>query len=170
MESGSTPTEQPKPPPPTPGPDTLDGLRAWVAQLDRKLGTRFYALGAATVLALAAGIVAIVLVLGVKDDSATKDDLAELRDEVAGVEKSASQAAQDDVAALGDRISQLESAVTDLRADQTATDREISVVQDDISDLRNDVSALESADTSGSTTDTGSGDGSGSGSGGASGN
>lgn len=164
MESGSTPSKQPTQPT-EPRPDTLDGLRAWVAQLDRKLGTRFYALGAATVLALAAGIVAIVLVLGVKDDSATKSDLADLRDEVAGVERSASQAAQDDVAALGDRISQLEAQVQDLRADQTATDREISVIQDDISDLRNDVSALESADTGG-----GSGTGSGSGSGGSSAN
>jgi uncharacterized protein HemX len=125
---------------------TLDGLRAWVAQLDRKLGTRFYALGAATVLALAAGIVGIVLVLQVKDDSATKDDLDRLRDEVAGVEQSASQAAQDEVAALGDRVSQLESQIQSLRSDQTSTDQEISVVQDDIEDLRNDISALETAD------------------------
>ncbi len=124
---------------------TLDSLRAWVAQLDRKLSTRFYALGAASVLALAAGIVGIVLVLGVKDDSATKADLDQLRDEVAGVERSASQAAEDDVAALGDRVSQLESQMQSLRSDQTATDQEISVIQDDIEDLRNDVSALESA-------------------------
>jgi septal ring factor EnvC (AmiA/AmiB activator) len=130
-------------------PITIDGLRAWVAQLDRKLGTRFYALGAATVLALAAGIVGIVLVLGVKEDSATKDDLKELRGEVAGVERSASEAARDEVAALGDRVSQLESQVQALRTDQTASDREISVIQDDIADLRDDVTALESAGNGG---------------------
>lgn len=128
---------------------TLDGLRAWVAQIDRKLGTRFYALGAATVLALAAGIVGIVLVLGVKEDSATKSDLDRLRDEVAGVEKSASEAAQEDVSALGDRVTQVESQIQSLRSDKTATDEEISVVQDDIEDLRNDISALETADSSG---------------------
>jgi septal ring factor EnvC (AmiA/AmiB activator) len=124
---------------------TLDGLRAWVAQLDRKLGTRFYALGAGTVLALAAGIVAIVLVLGVKEDSATSSDLDELREEVSGVERSASRAAEEEVAALGDRVSQLESQLQSLRSDQTSTDQEISVLQDDIADLRDDVSALESA-------------------------
>jgi septal ring factor EnvC (AmiA/AmiB activator) len=134
---------------------TLDSLRAWIAQLDRKLATRFYALGAATVLALAAGIVAIVLVLGVKDDSATKSDLDQLREEVAGVERSASQAAEDDVAALGDRVSQLESQMQSLRSDQTATDQEISVLQDDIEDLRNDLTALESADTGGTDGDGG---------------
>lgn len=134
----------PAAPPAEPAPTSLDGLRAWVAQLDRKLGTRFYALGAATVLALAAGIVAIVLVLGVKDDSATKADLERLRDEVAGVEQSASQAAEEEVAALGDRVSQLESQLQALRSDQTSTDQEISVLQDDIEDLRTDVSSLDS--------------------------
>jgi len=142
MEAG----DDKKPEAPATGeqPTTLDGLRAWVAQIDRKLGTRFYALGAATVLALAAGIVGIVLVLGVKEDSATKSDLDELREEVSGVEQSASEAAQDEVAALGDRVSQLESQIQSLRTDQTSTDQEISVVQDDIADLRDDISALES--------------------------
>ena len=127
-----------------PAPTSLDGLRAWVAQLDRKLGTRFYALGAATVLALAAGIVGIVLALGVKDDSATKAELDRLRDEVAGVEQSASAAAEEEAAALGDRVSQVESQLQELRSDQTATDQEISVLQDDIEDLRTDISALDS--------------------------
>jgi uncharacterized protein HemX len=147
-------------------PTTLDGLRAWVAQIDRKLGTRFYALGAATVLALAAGIVGIVLVLGVKEDSATDADLDELREEVSGVEESASEAAQEEVAALGDRVSQLESQIQSLRSDQTSTDQEISVLQDDIADLRDDITALESqppADSGGG----GSGGGSDGGSGGA---
>jgi septal ring factor EnvC (AmiA/AmiB activator) len=125
-------------------PATLEELRASVAQLDRKLGTRFYALGAATVLALAAGIVGIVLALGVKEDSATNSDLDQLREEVSGVEESASEAAQDEVSALGDRVSQLESQIQSLRSDQTSTDQEISVLQDDIADLRDDVSALES--------------------------
>jgi uncharacterized protein HemX len=139
------------------GPTTLEGLRAWVAQIDRKLGTRFYALGAATVLALAAGIVGIVLVLGVKEDSATDTDLDELREEVSGVEQSASEAAQEEVAALGDRVSQLESQIQSLRSDQTSTDQEISVLQDDIADLRDDVTALESQPPA----DSGSGDGGG---------
>jgi uncharacterized protein HemX len=146
METGE---QKPAEAAPTPEATTLDGLRAWVAQLDRKIGTRFYALAAGTVLALAAGIVGIVLVLGVKEDSATNADLDKLRDEVAGVEKSASEAAQDDVAALGDRVTQLESQVQSLRSDQTATDQEISVVQDDIEDLRNDVSGLEASGNNG---------------------
>ncbi len=114
MEAGT-----PTPPPPPPDPVTktpqeaaastdpnekLEGVRAWVAQLDRKLQTRFLALGAAAVLALAAGIVAVVLALGVQDDSATKSDLTELRDQVDEASRSASSAAEDDVSDLDDRL------------------------------------------------------------------
>ena len=140
-------------------PTALEGLRAWVAQLDRKLGTRFYALGAATVLALAAGIVGIVLVLGVKEDSATNSDLDQLREELSGVEESASEAAEEEVSALGDRVSQLESQIQSLRSDQTSTDQEISVLQDDIADLRDDISALESQPPADSGGDGGGGAG-----------
>ena len=95
-------------------------------------------------LALAAGIVGIVLVLGVKEDSATEADLDELREEVSGVERVGVGGRPGRVAALGDRVSQLESQIQSLRSDQTSTDQEISVLQDDIDDLRDDITALES--------------------------
>jgi len=139
MEAGKTP-EVPR----TPEEETLH-LREAVAQLDRKLGSRFYALAAATVLALAAGIVGIVLALGVKEDSATKEGLKELRDEVAGVEQSASEAADDELAELGDRITEIETQLQGLRSGQDTTAQEISVLQDDVADLRDDIAALESA-------------------------
>jgi septal ring factor EnvC (AmiA/AmiB activator) len=125
--------------------EKLEGVHAWVAQLDRKLQTRFYALAAAAVLALAAGIVAVVLALGVQDDSATKAQLEELRDQVDNATKSASDAAQDDVADLDDRLAEIESQIESLSNDQSATNREISVVQDDIADLRDQVDAVEQA-------------------------
>lgn len=125
--------------------ERLDGVRAWVAQLDRKQGTRFYALGAATVLGLAAAIVAIVLVLGLEEDSAKKSQVDQLREDVRGFERSASSAADDDVASLDERLGTLESQLDGLRSGQTATDGEISVIQDDVSDLRDDVTQLENA-------------------------
>jgi cell division protein FtsL len=141
--------------------EKLEGVHAWVAQLDRKLQTRFYALAAAAVLALAAGIVAVVLALGVQDDSATKAELQELRDQVDNATRSASDAAQDEVAELDDRVAEIETQLESLRSDQGATSREISVVQDDIADLREQVDAAqqaaddaqEAADTAASDTD-----------------
>ena len=125
--------------------EKLEGVHAWVAQLDRKLSTRFFALGAATVLALAAGIVAVVLALGVQDDSATKSELTELRDQVDNATKSASDAAQDDVAELDQRVAELESQVQQIQGAQDTTSSELSVVQDDIADLRDQIDAVEQA-------------------------
>src|SRR5688500_2241646 len=62
--------------------ERLDGLRAWLAQVDRKVGVRTYAGGAAVVLALAAGIVGVVLALSAKDESATKAEVEALREEI----------------------------------------------------------------------------------------
>jgi septal ring factor EnvC (AmiA/AmiB activator) len=125
--------------------EKLEGVHAWVAQLDRKLSTRFYALGAAAVLALAAGIVAVVLALGVQDDSATKAQLTELRDQVDNATKSASDAAQDDVAELDARLGEVESQIEQIQGAQSASTRELSVVQDDVADLREQIDAVEQA-------------------------
>lgn len=128
-----------------PAQDSIAGLRAWVAQLDRKLGVRFYALGAAIVLALAAAIVSLILVLGLEEDSASREDVQRLRSEVAGVQESASKAADEDIAALSERIDALESQVQSLRSDQTATDQRLAVIEDDIADVRNDIARVESS-------------------------
>jgi uncharacterized protein HemX len=123
----------------------IDGLRAWIARVDRKLSVRSYAGGAAIVLALAAGIVGVVLALSAKDESATKDELRELRDQVAEVSQEASAAAEEQVGALADRVAALEDQVSSLSGDQTTIERELEVVQDDIDDLRNQISDLESS-------------------------
>jgi len=151
MEAGATPPPEQQIKTPqeaaasTDPAEKLEGVHAWVAQLDRKLQTRFYALAAAAVLALAAGIVAVVLALGVQDDSATKSELAELRDQVDNATKSASDAAQDDVADLDDRLSEIESQIESLASGQSTTDKELSVVQDDIADLRDQIDTVAQA-------------------------
>jgi len=125
--------------------EKLEGVHLWVAQLDRKLSTRFLALAAASVLALAAGIVAVVLALGVEDDAATKSQLADLRDQVDQASRSASSAAEDDLSGLDDRLSEIETQIEAIRSDQSGTDRELSVVQDDIADLRDEIAQVEQA-------------------------
>ena len=124
--------------------EKLEGVHAWVAQLDRKLQTRFFALAAAAVLALAAGIVAVVLALGVQDDSATKAELEELRDQVDNATQSASTRR---------RMTSLKSTTACRRSSRRSShplrpeldERELSVVQDDIADLRDQIDAVEQA-------------------------
>jgi septal ring factor EnvC (AmiA/AmiB activator) len=145
--AGQTPAGQPAAPA-TPE-QRIDELRAWIAQVDRKLGVRTYALGAALVLALAAGIVGVVLALSAKDESATKNEVRSLRDQVEAVQQEASEAAEQDVATLTERLDALEGRVNTIASGQRTTESELSVVQDDIEDLRNQISGLESSGAGG---------------------
>ena len=60
-------------------PTRIEGLRAWLAQLEPKLGLRTYVGAAIAVLTLAAAVVALVLVLSLRQDAATEDDVQALR-------------------------------------------------------------------------------------------
>jgi uncharacterized protein HemX len=115
-------------PPPAPQ-SPIDGLRAWLAQLDRSLGVRTYLLAAISVLGLAAGVVAVVLVLQLKQDSASKDDVDALSTQLSTVSEQAAQAAQDKVKSLDDRISTLETKVDGLSGDQANLEQELETLR-----------------------------------------
>ena len=136
--SGATPAAAPRP---SSDPhERIDGIRSWLADVDRKLGTRTYIGAAAVVLAIAAAAVAVVLTMQTRDDAAQRADLDAIQTEISGVEEQASQAAQQDVASLSEQIDELEQRVDRISSDSQATDNRISVIEDDIEDLRNEVS------------------------------
>ena len=137
--------------------ERIDGLRAWVARVDRKLGVRTYVGAAIAVLALAAAAVGLALTLSLKQDAATDDDVQSLRDQISAVEQSASQAAQEDVQALDRRLTKLEAEVNRISAGRTTNRRELKVVQDDIKELRSQVSQARSSSGGGSQGSQGSG-------------
>jgi septal ring factor EnvC (AmiA/AmiB activator) len=130
--------------------ERLEGQRSWLAQLDRRVGVRTYAGAAAVVIALAAAAVALVLVLQLDDESAKTADIDQLREEIAGVEDTATEAAQEDVQSMTERITQLESDIAELGSTQDSTDQKISVVEDDIQDLRDQIADLDQDSASGS--------------------
>src|SRR5262245_15380097 len=147
---GETPQEQ------------IVGLRAWLADVDRKLGVRTYIGGALAVLALAAAGAALFLTLSLKQDAATKDDVNALRDQLSGVEQSATAAAHSSVRSLDQRLTDLETRVDKLSTDQTTSKRELQVIQDDIKELRSQVSGGTGTSGTGSfggATGTGAGTG-----------
>lgn len=122
----------------------LEGVRAWLAEVDRRLGVRTYALGAAFVLSLAASIVALVLALSAKDEGATQAEVDALRDQVEALQQDTSMTAEQDVTGLTERLDELEGRVNSIASDDRTTERELSVVQDDIEDLRREVNDLDS--------------------------
>ncbi|HEX6117571.1 MAG TPA: hypothetical protein VFY99_10755 [Solirubrobacterales bacterium] len=130
--------------------ERLEGQRSWLAQLDRRVGVRTYAGAAAVVIALAAAAVALVLVLQLDEESAKSTDIEQLREEIAGVEDSATQAAQEDVQSVTERLTELEAEIAEATSSQDSTDQEISVIEDDIQDLRDQIADLDQDSPSGS--------------------
>ena len=72
-----------------------------------------------------------------------------LRDQVEAVQQEAAEAAEEDVATLTEQLDALEGRVNTIAGGQRTTESELSVVQDDIDDLRNQVSGLERAGAAG---------------------
>lgn len=150
--------------PPEPGPEPIAPRdpQAWLAQLDRKLSTRTYIGAAAAVMALAAAIVALVLAIDASENSATNGDVKRLEQELGVVAEDAGSAAdvQDSIDSLSARIDALQDSVDSSVSSNDQLQKRVGVVEDDIEDLRRQLSDLESQATSGGT---GSGGGSGSG-------
>jgi septal ring factor EnvC (AmiA/AmiB activator) len=112
--------------------------------LDRRLKVRTYAAMVVAVLGLAAGIVALILAMQAKDDSATKSEVQDVREEIASLEESAGQVTEEDLDTVTQRISALEDQIGTLTDDRRSTEQRISVIQDDIQDLRDQIADLES--------------------------
>jgi small-conductance mechanosensitive channel len=146
----ATPQAPSTPEAPTDPQERIDGLRAWVAQVDRKLGVRTYVGAAIGVLALAAAAVGLALTLSLEQDAATDSDVQSLRDQISAVEQSASQAALQDVQSLRDQLTDLEAEVNSISTRQTTARRELKVVQDDIKELRSQVSSAGNSPSGGS--------------------
>src|SRR5215208_627862 len=62
--------------------ERIDGLRSWIAQLERKLNVRTIAIGVVAVLALAGAIYGIVLARDTDKDAATEAQLEDVREEL----------------------------------------------------------------------------------------
>ncbi|HET6829938.1 MAG TPA: hypothetical protein VFH44_01185 [Solirubrobacterales bacterium] len=125
----------------------LDSLRSWVADLDRKLGIRTYLTLAAALLALACSIVAVVLAVDARDNSASSDDITRLEEQVAALEGAAAvvpptTTGGGDAAALEQRLTTLEAQVKGLTDARESSDSRIGVIEDDIDDLRSQISEL----------------------------
>ena len=130
-----------------------DGPREAIAQVDRKLGTRTWAGAVLLVLALAAAIVALVIALDARDNSATKDELDQVTEQLTGIAEDAQQAGdlQKSIDALSGRLDSLEDDVSGLSSSGSDADERIGVVEDDIEDLRQQIGDLADSASSPST-------------------
>jgi hypothetical protein len=108
-------------------------------------------------LALACSIVAVVLAIDARDNAASSDDIAKLEQEVAAMQALTGAAGATgatgvvpptgatDTSAIETRLSAVESKVDDLAAANDASDKRIGVIEDDIDDLRSQISQINNS-------------------------
>jgi hypothetical protein len=100
---------------------SLDGLRAWIGLVERKLAMRTRVFLVLVAIAIGAAGAALVLAIDAQNDAVTKDDLQTVRDELAGT---SAPAEAPDTAALQAEIESLRSEVAELRSDSTGSTKE----------------------------------------------
>jgi uncharacterized protein HemX len=126
------PTPVPRAEVPAPLPDDtqrqVDGLRAWLARLDRKVGARTYIGGALLILALAASGVAVYLAVRTDQDAASKDDVAALRNQTDRIGQQAA-GAQREVSNLNEPIARLQKRLKALERKQESTGTRLSQLE-----------------------------------------
>ncbi len=133
-------------------------VRGWVERVDRKVGVRSYAGGLAIVIALAGAIIAIVIALGARDESATKNQLQSLKTEVSQAAEEANKETAGKVDDLAKQVNEISNSVSDLQSSSSTDTSSIDALQGDIDDLKGQISDLQSSasvgDTSGGVSPT----------------
>ena len=142
-------TPPPEDPAAEPIPTEAERLEAELRALRRRLGIRTFALGAACVLALAAAAVAVVLALGLQSDSATRGDVAAIRDQLDLIGRQAADVSAADVEELSSQVNDLDSALSSSMTEARTSRSELEIAQDDIEELREQVSDLRSQPSGG---------------------
>jgi len=73
---------------------SLDGLRAWIAEVERKLGARTRVFLVLTVIAIGIGAAGVYLALDARNNAVSKDDVRELQQQLeARIDETATSAA-----------------------------------------------------------------------------
>lgn len=124
--------------------ERVDGLQAWLAALDRRVGVRTYVGAAAAVLGLAIAIVALVLALQTQNDAVTQGQLDAVDVRSSAAERQAADTASEEIAGLESRLRDLEREVSRATDDIDATDGQVDAIKSDINELRREISSLSS--------------------------
>jgi hypothetical protein len=98
---------------------SLDGLRAWIGEVERKLGMRTRVFIVLVAIAVGGAGGAIYLALDAQDEAVSKSDLESVRDELAGA--AAAPATDGSVSQLEAEVKALQGEVATLRAAEGAS-------------------------------------------------
>lgn len=132
--------------------ERMEGLQGWLAEIERRQRRMTLIAGGAALLAVLAAAAAIAFSLITQSDSATQDDVDELKGQLDGVAEQVTQSTQGQLKTLGDTVETFDGRIAALEKRQTQ-------VTADIASLRRQVNAAVSqanqAATQNPTQDTG---------------
>jgi len=106
------------------------------------------------VLATAVAIVAIVLAIDARDNTAAEDDLnrVESQLEIVSGQAATAETSRADIGELQSRLSTLEDQIAEIQSFADTDRSRVDVIEDDLADLRQEVSALDSSGAGAATT------------------
>ncbi len=93
---------------------SLDGLRAWIGVVERKLTMRTRVFLVLVAIAIGGAAAGIVLAIDAQDNAVSKDDLQAVRDELAGA---SAPTEAPEAAELKAQVEALQSELAELRAE-----------------------------------------------------
>jgi hypothetical protein len=102
---------------------SLDGLRAWIGEVERKLGMRTRVFLALATIAIGVGGAGVYLALDARSDSVSEEDVRELQQELEAQIGTGGATGAPDVAALEAELDALRAEVDELRGEGGATDQ-----------------------------------------------
>jgi uncharacterized membrane protein len=98
---------------------SLDGLRAWIGEVERKLGMRTRVFLVLVAIAVGGASAALYLAVEAQEDSVSKADVQQVRDELA--ERIGTAGGETDLTQLEAELSALRGEVAQLKAEGGAT-------------------------------------------------
>jgi glutamate dehydrogenase/leucine dehydrogenase len=102
---------------------SLDGLRAWIGEVERKLGMRTRVFLALATIAIGVGGAGVYLALDARSDSVSESDVRELQEELEAQIGTGGTTGAADFATLEAELDALRAEVEKLRSQDGATDQ-----------------------------------------------
>jgi len=132
--------------------ERLEGMQGWMAEIERRQGRMTYFGAAACGLAVLAAAAALYLALSVRSDSATKDDLDELQEQVSGIQQEVKQATETELKGVNETLGSLDQRIEDLKQKQAQDAEDIAQLQNRVSSAATTGPAAEAQPGASATT------------------
>jgi TolA-binding protein len=112
--------------------ERVEGIQGWMAEMERRQGRMMYFGAAACVLAALAAAAALYIALSTQSDSATKDDVDQLQEQVTGIQQQVKRATETQLKGVNETLGSLDQRVEDLKQKQAQDAKDITALEEQV--------------------------------------